>query len=316
MKLGKVIQVDLRDIWNNEAKDFTPWLASEEGLEYLSDILGVSLKIVGIEKNVGPYKCDVVAKIQDVTGENEGTVIIENQLEVTDHDHLGKLVTYAAGHNAKIIVWIAKEFSEEHRAAVDWLNYNMPKVYYFGLVMELIRIDDSAPALRLNPVSSPNEWSKMLQSITSKERTKTQTEHLQFWQQLISYANENNQYNIEFTRKPYPQSWYEISIGKSNVHILLTRNTQNNRVGCELNFYSDTDKSYFDQIYSDKELIESQVDEKLLWERLDGKNVSRIIQFKEFNLSLTENWSEIFNWLCERSAKFFEVFSPLVKKLN
>lgn len=316
MNLGKIRPVNLREVWINEARDFTPWLASDEGIEELSDVLGVSLQVIGTEKSVGPYKCDIVANILNISGENEGIVIIENQLEATDHDHLGKIITYAAGHQAKIIVWVAKEFSEEHRAALDWLNNNMPKIYCFGLEIELIRIDDSAPAMRFNIISSPNEWSKMIQTLESQERTKTENEHLLFWQQLKNYVDDNSKYDIQFTRKPYPQSWYEISIGRSNVHILLTRNTQSNRVGCELNFYSDPDKKYFDQVYSDKEMIEGRLNTTLHWERLEGKNVSRIIEFKEFDLSDQENWHEIFEWLYARSAKFYELFSSYVKKLD
>ena len=230
MKLGKISQVDLRQMWTSEAYEFTPWLASDDGIEYLSEILGVSLEVVGTEQRVGPFKCDIVANIINVAGENQGTVIIENQLEATDHDHLGKIITYASAHQAKILVWIAREFTDEHRAALDWLNNQMPEVHCFGLEIGLIKIEDSLPAIRFNRVSEPNEWSKMIQAETRKEKSETEKNHLEFWKELKNYVNSRSQYNIRLTRKPFPQSWYEISIGKSNVHVNLSRNTQANRV--------------------------------------------------------------------------------------
>lgn len=316
MLLGKIEPVELRKVWQNEAYEFTPWLASEEGLEYLSDILGVSLQVVGTEQRVGPFKCDIIARIQDVEGEDEGIVVIENQLETTNHDHLGKIITYASGYNAKMLVWIAKEFSEEHRQALDWLNENLSDIYVFGLEIGLIKINNSPPAVQLKTISSPNEWAKAIRTISTVERTETEMEHLQFWQQFKSYANDQTKYPIQFTRKPFPQSWYEFSIGKSGYIISLTRNTIQNRCGCEIYIINDEDKRIFEALLKRKESIEENLEASLEWQRLEGKKASRIIQYNNVEISNQEKWPEIFNWLYDRCARFYEVFLPHIKEID
>ena len=118
--IGILIEVDVRELWKHEQYDFSNWLARPANLEYLNEILGLTLVDVDKEVYVGPYRCDLVAK-----DETSGiTVIIENQLEGTNHDHLGKIITYASGLDAKVMVWIVREAKEEHRAAIEWLNNN------------------------------------------------------------------------------------------------------------------------------------------------------------------------------------------------
>ena len=143
-KLAKLVEVkNLRDIWKNEPKDFSKWLSEAENIEYLNDILGLTLIDVKKEVKVGDFSCDLVAK-----DETSGIiVIIENQLEKTNHDHLGKIVTYASGLNAKVIVWIVKKAREEFRAAIEWLNQNTEKdISFFLIEIHVYTIDNSNPA--------------------------------------------------------------------------------------------------------------------------------------------------------------------------
>ncbi|MCA9423372.1 MAG: hypothetical protein KC592_20300, partial [Nitrospira sp.] len=155
--LGRLQPVDLRTIWGSEAGDFTPWLAQEENLALLGETIGLELELEGTEQHVGPFRADIVCK-DTVT---DAWVLIENQLERTDHSHLGQLLTYAAGLNAVTIVWIAERFTEEHRAALDWLNeITDESVNFFGLEIELWSINNSPAAPKLNLVSSPNRWTK------------------------------------------------------------------------------------------------------------------------------------------------------------
>lgn len=138
--LDRLKRVELRDVWESEPSDFTPWLAEEANLQLLSDTIGIELELEGQEQNVGPFRADIVCK--DTT--DGSLVLIENQLEKTDHTHLGQLMTYAAGLDAVSIVWIAERFTEEHRAALDWLNENTnEKIGFFGLEIELWRIGNS-----------------------------------------------------------------------------------------------------------------------------------------------------------------------------
>ena len=151
-QLGKLEKVDLRTVWTNEAADFTPWLAEEGNLERLADIIGLDLELEATEKSVGPFSADILCK--DTV--NDQWVLVENQLERTDHRHLGQLLTYAAGLNAVTVVWIAERFTEEHRAALDWLNEITGEgTDFFGLEIELWRIGKSPAAPKSTWPRSP-----------------------------------------------------------------------------------------------------------------------------------------------------------------
>ena len=155
--LGRLTSVDLREIWTSESGDFTPWLASEENLTVLGDTLDLELELEAQEKAVGPFRADILCRDM---GSN-ALVLIENQLERTDHGHLGQLLTYASGLEAATIVWIAGRFNEEHRATLDWLNaITEERFRFFGLEVELWRIGSSLAAPKFNIVSKPNDWSR------------------------------------------------------------------------------------------------------------------------------------------------------------
>ena len=154
-EMGRLERVELRNVWKSEAGDFTPWLANEDNIKLLGDAIGVDLEVEAQEKNVGPYRADILCKDTE-TGQ---WVLIENQLERTDHPHLGQLITYAAGLDAATVVWISRQFTEEHRAALDWLNEKVPEeIRFFGIEMELWRIGSSPIAPKFNIVSKPNDW--------------------------------------------------------------------------------------------------------------------------------------------------------------
>ena len=155
LELGRLERVDLREVWKIEAQDFTPWLASEESLSVLADTLHMELELVALETNVGPFRADILCRNAD----GGAWVLIENQLERTDHSHLGQLLTYAAGLNAVTICWIAESFTEEHRATLDWLNEITDDSFrFFGLEVELWQIGKSPVAPKFNIVSKPNDW--------------------------------------------------------------------------------------------------------------------------------------------------------------
>ena len=158
--LGKIKNVPLRKIWKNEALDFTPWLV--ENLNDLGQAVGLVLEFEGKEVAVGPYSADILAKD---TGTGQ-FVVIENQLEKTNHDHLGKCITYSSILNASAVIWVAAEFTEEHKKALDWLNdHTSDEISFYGVKVELLQIDESAPAIQFNIKSSPNEMVRDRKSV-------------------------------------------------------------------------------------------------------------------------------------------------------
>jgi hypothetical protein len=163
-ELGKIQLLTLRDLWTHEERDFTPWLAQH--IDQLSALLGVPIVVDQTEHKVGNYELDILGRVE----ENDAVVIVENQLNSTDHGHLGQLITYAAGLEAAIIVWMAGDVRDEHRSAVEWLNnHTDDKVSFFLVRPEVFRIDDSKPAVRFYLEAAPSEFSRRLRSVVEKE---------------------------------------------------------------------------------------------------------------------------------------------------
>jgi len=308
-KPGKLTSVDLREIWKNEEYDFSNWLAEEENLGLLSDEIGIAIRLTEKEAGVGNYSVDILA-------EEEGTgrkIIIENQLEKTNHDHLGKIITYAAGHDASIVIWVFKDITEEHRSAIDWLNENTDEDrLFFAIKIEAWRINDSAPAPKFQVICKPNEWAKVVKhSSASKDLGETELKKLDFWTKLKSYAVEKKV--PLFRQTPAPQHWYNISIGSSEAHIGLTMNTRENLLGCEI--YINDNKPLFQFLKTHQGAIEQQLGAKLEW--IDAKKASRIVQRKEnADINNEATISALFDWLIDRAIAFDKVFGPLVKKFK
>ena len=217
--LGRLTRVDLRDIWTSEATDFTPWLAQPENLVILGETLGIDLEVEALEKAVGPFRADILCK--DIG--TDSWVLVENQLERTDHNHLGQLLTYASGLKAVTIVWIAERFSEEHRATLDWLNNITDESFrFFGLEVELWQIGDSPAAPKFNIVSKPNDWSRLVaqaaRALDEAALTDTRAMQRAYWEAFHSVLNTAGG-PISGNRKPQPQSWMAYSIGRSKFNL-------------------------------------------------------------------------------------------------
>ena len=255
--IGKLKEINVRKLWQHEQYDFSAWLAKENNLEYLNDILGLTLIDINTEVYVGPYRCDIVAKDETT----KDVVIIENQLEPTNHDHLGKIITYAAGLNAKYIVWIVKEAKEEHRAAIEWLNNNSSQNINFFLVeIHAYQIGESEPAPMFRVVEQPNDFIKSDRNNSKDgELNKTQSERIRFWEQFNQFVIDHGKpFNL---RKATKDHWYDISIGSSIAHIAITLVNKESRIGVEL--YIDDNKELFDYMFSNREVIESECGARL-----------------------------------------------------
>jgi hypothetical protein len=308
-KLGKLIKTDLREIWKNEEYDFSTWLAKEENLALSSEELGISIRLIEMEAGVGKYSLDIL-------GEEEGTgrkIVIENQLENTNHDHLGKIITYAAGHDAKIVIWIFKDICEEHRNAIDWLNESTDDdTLFFAVKIEAWRINDSDPASKFQVICRPNEWAKVVKhSSGTGELGDTQLKKLEFWTKLKSFAQERK-INL-FRQTPSPHHWYDIAIGSSQAHIGLTVNTRDNVISCEL--YINDNKALFNYLKMQPDLEIRLGGDPLEW--IEAKKACRIIQRRENSDLDNEALREVlFSWMINKATKFQQVFSPLVKSFK
>ncbi len=309
-ELGTLKRIDLREVWPNEAHDFTPWLA--ENIESLGEALGVDLELVTQEADVGDFSLDILAKDLG-TGKN---VVIENQLTTTDHDHLGKLLTYASGYDAEMVVWVSQEFREEHRQTLDWLNQRTDsETFFFAIVVDLLSVDDSRPAPSFRLVVAPNEWQKTRRSI-SRGTSSREEAYRVFFQKLIDELRE--QHKFTNAKVGQPQSWYAFSSGLSAV-VYAASFTHGNRLRAEL--YIDQgdateNKRIFDALSSDKSSIEAEYGEPFEWERLDTKRASRIAVYRSGTiLSSSDELEEIHKWLVEHLLKLKEVFGPRVRKI-
>jgi hypothetical protein len=301
--LGKLKQIDLRDVWKNEQTEFTPWLSQDDNIRNLSEALNLDIKVIKTEAEIGDFNIDILAE----DSFNNNKIIIENQLEITNHEHLGKLITYASNSEARNIIWIVRDYREEHKQAIDWLNENMSEDINFFLVkLELLKIDDSAPAPRFDVISSPNDWARTVKKISDDASlTETKVKQLEFWTEFKRYA-EDAKSKLRL-RKTSPQHWYSISYGNSNSHIDLTINTKQNLIGCEI--YIPESKDYYKHLFSNKEQIEKELGINLQWMELPEKKASRILVTKSFDFSEENQWQEAFKWLKEQAEKFQQTFS-------
>ena len=270
MKLGKLTEVNVRDLWKHEQYDFSAWLAKEENITELGDVIGLNLVDVNAEVYVGSYRCDLVAK-DETTGIK---VIIENQLEATNHDHLGKIITYASGLDAKVVVWVVKEAREEHRSAIEWLNNNtLSDIAFFLIEIHAYKIGDSLPAAKFEMIEKPNDFIKNTKGSNSNgELNKSQAERLEFWEQFNAVVLEKGKpFSI---RKASTDHWYDVALGITAAHIGITLVNKEHIIGVEV--YINDDKALFDSLFEKKAEIEEQTGMSFCWERLEGKKASRI----------------------------------------
>lgn len=310
MEFGKLEKVDLKEVWKKEAFDFTLWLS--ENIAALGEALGMDLELEEREANVGNFSLDLLAR-------NLGTgeyAVIENQLTQTDHDHLGKLLTYAAGFDAATIIWVAESIRDEHRQTLEWLNQHTDtKTQFFAVVVEVFRIDDSKPAYKFRPIVFPNEWQKTKRQQAVNATSPRAEAYRSFFQKLIDELREKHKFTG--ARVGQPQNWYSFSSGISGF-LYSASFAQGNRVRAEI--YIDTgdaekNKAVFDSLKADKTSIEEEFGEALSWERLDDKRASRVAIYRDGSINDNENQlEETQNWLIDNLLKFKRVFTDWVKR--
>lgn len=315
--LGKLVKIELRDIWMSESSHFTPWLAREENLLTLGETLGLELELEAQERAVGPFRADILCK--DI-GTN-AWVLIENQLERTDHSHLGQLLTYASGLEAVTIIWIAARFTEEHRSTLDWLNRITDETFrFFGVEVELWRIGDSPAAPRFNIVSKPNNWNKLVtqaaRAIDETELTGTKALQLAYWGALGSVLmTKGGVFARE--RKPQPQSWMSYSIGRSGFGVNAATSRPKRLVRAELYISNANAKAFFYLLSEQKEAIQAELGYDLDWDDLpDGRDTRISVALKETDPEDKADWPRQHEWLAARMTEFYRVFVNRVRGLD
>ena len=306
--LGVLEKRDVREIWPNEARDFTPWLA--QNLATLGEVLGMDLELQGQESPVGAFSLDVLAR--DLG--RDRLVVIENQLESTDHDHLGKLLTYASGHDAGVMIWIAKEIREEHRQTLDWLNQHTDgNIDFYAVIVEIVQIDDSRPACSFKLVAFPNEYRKATGVETTSERREA---YRAFFQDLIDQLRDKHRFTG--ARAGQPQNWYSFASGISGITYGAAFASKGQvRTEIYIDFGGAArNKALFDALSASREAIERELGEPCQWERLDDRQGSRIAIYRQGSIeSDTQSLQEIQAWTIDHLLRFKKIFGPKLPAL-
>lgn len=322
-KLGRLERIDLRSVWSSESDQFTPWLAEPENLQLLGSAIGTELQFEALEKDVGPFRADILCK--DVITDN--WVLIENQLERTNHTHLGQVITYAAGLDAVTIVWIAAKFTDEHRAALDWLNEKTGRdINFFALEVELWKIGDSLAAPKFNVVSSPNEWTREIASgaaaVERGELSDNQKLQLSFWTGFFDFIlNEDTPIRPS---APKGQNVMPINPGETGYGLGAVANLLNTVEGtrasqelrAEFWITGSDPVALFDALESNKPEIERGLTEELHWHGPANSNSRRVFIQKTVDFYDKDQWPSYYRWLLKKLELLRSILGPRARELR
>ncbi len=316
--LGRLKRVDPRTVWSTEDRDFTPWLARPENLKVLADTLDLELEPEARERPVGPFRADILCKEVG----SDSWVLIENQLDRTDHRHLGQLLTYAAGLDATTIVWVATPFVDEHRAALDWLNRITDENFqFFGLEIELWQIGESPPAPRFDVVSKPNEWSRSTRKDADTRFSETQKWQLKYWESF--HATLDRLYPaLRGNRKPLPANWigyHPFGRAEFKLHVTVRKMYKQIQSGLIIEDKKNkrNSEAFFGLLEQEKDDIESEIGVSLNWQKLLNNYRCRIdLPLDDTDPTVEADWPRQHQWLADKLNALHRVFSPRVKVLD
>ena len=303
MKLGKLEEVDIRKVWPHEQYDFSKWLATEENIRELGDALNLSLTDVETEKFVGNYRCDILCK-DEITGK---MVLVENQLEPTNHDHLGKIITYASGLDAAVVVWIVASARDEHASAIEWLNkHTDDEISFFLMEVHAYKIGDSDPAPQFKIIEQPNDFVKIVKAVSKNtDMNESQKNRLEFWTQFNEVVDSKGKpFN---KRKATTDHWYNVAIGSSDASISIDLVNKEHKIRVSL-WISDN-KDIFDALLQKKDEIEEALGFALEWNRLDNKKASYICTYiKGLDFKKQDNYPMLMEQIIDLVLKMRNVF--------
>lgn len=319
MKLGKIGIVDVRDVWKSEPIDFTPWLAQEENLSSLGAALHLgALTLQTTEYSVGDFSADIVA-----VDEGGTQVLIENQLEQTDHRHLGQVLTYLAGIGSSeaSIVWVSTRFREEHRAAIDWLNRNTMEGFdFFGVEIEVLRIGNSDPAPRFNVVAMPNDWARQARQAVRGASSGAVSEmgalYQKYWLAMRE-AYEASAHGHTFP-KAGPRHWLPFGIGRKGFQItaVVGRTGKSLRVELYMDQKGIPPNQAFNALFAQRHAIEADYGKSLDWQPLPNSVAARVaVHLTGADITNRNDWPRQHAWIISELKKFREIFTDRVKQL-
>ena len=306
MKLSRLKKIPLRKVWQHEAFDLTKWLAKKENLTLLGESLNLHLEAGETEQPAGDFSVDILAR-----DENDNLVVIENQLERTDHDHLGKIITYAAAREANTIVWVVERARDEHRQAIDWLNQRTDsKANFFLLELEVWQIDDSSYAPKFNVVVAPNDWSKAMRSSSGRAASPLALERSKFWQAFTDYADSKDYEPLRNLK--HIKGWTGLKVGSGREEGYFYAGTDANKKVISVELFILGDKMFFQKLFDQKNEIKKdlkmQLDWQQTWKKRPKSKYSTIILEKKAKFNDPDQRQANVEWLYETAKRFCEVF--------
>ena len=312
-KIARRTQVlNLRQVWKTEP-DFSDWLVTDDGIALLAEDLGISIENARRESKPGNFPCDIVGNL---VGDEDHCVVIENQYDRTDHDHLGKMLTYAAVHKAMTGIWIAEKVAEDHRAVIDWINTNTPETVSFYLAeIKAYRIGDSPVAPQLDLICRPNYMVKPPSGEMTQGELERRAWRKAFWEDIFTKLNS--------TAKPFKlqragtDHWSTISIGRSGFNVAMLLTPRNKSIGLELYISVGAWKqAAFDFLESQKQEIEAELGAQLKWMPLPTKQSARIVWEVMIDPDVPANRQAVIDWFGESVLPFYLAFRDRVNSVE
>ena len=304
----------LTDVWKKEATDFTPWLAKEENIEMLGDVLGISLVVESTEEFVGENRSDILC----IDTSDQSKVLIENQIRDSDHAHVGQVITYAAGLtyaeglDAITVVWIAKRIKSGHREAIDWLNeFTSDSMRFFALEIELWKIGECGPGHKFNLVTMPKGWTRSARRPPRgrKQLNDTQRAHLRFWTDFV------NESGLPWCKNKTPgvAHWLGTTI-KAGVRFSAVRLVSLSSIRAELYLHGDNHPLYYAALEDQRSEIEEELGFEVSYEQRPKASSVQISVEKDPHDE--DDWPEQIKWFATTLTKFDEVFRTRVHAID
>jgi hypothetical protein len=307
-KIEKLERVqDIRRVWKTEPQ-FSDWLISDDGLELLGEELGVEIEDAVREPRVGDFQADIVGH---ATGNADRIILVENQFNKTDHDHLGKLLTYATTTSAVTAIWIAEKISPDHQRVIDWLNENTPeKIDFFLVKIEAFRIAGGDPAPHFDIICRPNK----APIFPPGEEKAREIWRRAYWTEVLEFINAHN---APFrTQRPGPDAWSTIALGRAGFHMDLLLIPKRSRIGCQILITVPWKEDAFNQLSTQKEEIEKEVGRQLVWNNMEENKRASISLEEALDPDEEATKTDVHKWFLATSVAFYKAFSPRIRALR